>query len=288
MKPNKKQIHFFDLDNVLWKVDSKVWVVDKESPEKPIIKIDDFEMNRIHNGYYVKDKLKIDYNQKEYYISQTTFDKIQKKKKLPIERLGLSWIEFFDERYINNNHVELLFNNLRHLQGQDVLICLLTGRSNRERHSILLNKLRLEMKKLDLEIWKIYFVNDSLQKKQNDNTALKKSYILLEHLIGIKIEDDEFIDIKQDWFSNVHFYDDEYMNIDYANDIQLLFDRVCNQTNTDTHKYVMQRIKNQDLTLTTHQITNNEVNKFKVEVIKLKEPGKYSLNESYIKKFNEF
>ncbi|MCK9445783.1 hypothetical protein M0Q50_02695 [bacterium] len=288
MKPKIKPIHFFDLDNVLWKVDTKVWVIDKESSEKPILKIDNFEINRILAGFYKKDNIKIDYNEKEYYISKDLFDKIKKKKKLPIERLGLSWIEFFDKRYINNNHVELLFNNIRHLQGQDVLICLLTGRSDRERHAELLNKLRIGMKEMGLEIWKIYFINDFFQHKQNDDTSLKKSYILLEHMIGIKIEDGEFIDIKQDWFSNVHFYDDDYMNIDYANDIQMIFDRVCSKTNNDTHKYVMQRFKGNDMNLTTHLITNNDVNKFKTNRILLKEPGKYTLNESSIKRFNNF
>jgi len=51
MKPKIKPIHFFDLDNVLWKVDTKVWVIDKESSEKPILKIDNFEINRILAGF---------------------------------------------------------------------------------------------------------------------------------------------------------------------------------------------------------------------------------------------
>jgi hypothetical protein len=288
MKPNdKKNLHFFDLDNTLWRVDAKVWVIDKEASHKPIIKLDNFEVNRILNGLYRKDNLKIEYNEEEFFISQDILNKVQKKRKIDVDRLGLSWIEFYDKNYINNNHVELLFNNLRHL-GKDVNIILLTGRANRERHGDLLNNLRVKMKELGLEIWKIYFVGDRYYKKHDKNISLKKIHVLIEHMVGIKIENDQFVDKKQDWFSNIHFYDDEFMNIDYANDIQMMFERVCKQTKDDTYKYVIERLKYFQPQLYTHLITNNSMNRFKTEVIKLQEPVRFPIKESYIKKFDNF
>lgn len=288
MKPNTKQIHMFDLDGCLWNIDSKVWVIDKEKSNVPIIKIDKFEISKIQSGFYVKDGVKIEYNEKEYWISEYTYRKIRKKRKIEPERLGLSWIEFYDDRYINNNHVELLFNNLRHLQNQDVAICLLTARAYRERHEELLNKLRVEMKELGLEIWKIYFVGDRMYQKHNSEISLKKTYTLLEHMVGIKIEDGAFVSIKQDWFSDVNFYDDEFENIDYANDLQMLFDRICRHTDDETFKYVLQAVKSFDLQLTTNLISNNSINRFKKTIVKLREPITYSLTESHVKKYKGF
>lgn len=288
MKPNDN-VHVFDLDGCLWNVDGKVWIVDKESTHKPIIKISSQEVNKILNGLYRNDNLKIEYNEEEFYISKDILNRVQKKRKLDIDRLGLSWVEFYDKRYINNNYIELLFNNIRHLEGKDVRIVLLTGRANRDKHGDILNKLRIEMKKLGLEIWKIYFVGDRFYKKHDKDISLKKAYILLEHLVGIKIDDGKFIDIKQDWFSNVHFYDDELMNIDYANDIQRIFNNVSKQTPDETFKYVMERIKYFKPQLYTHLITNNSMNRFKTETIRLEEPVRYPIRESYIiKNYKKF
>ena len=44
-----KEIHFFDLDNTLWYLDSKIWVVDKRKPNIPIIKLSKHDMFMIQN-----------------------------------------------------------------------------------------------------------------------------------------------------------------------------------------------------------------------------------------------
>ena len=109
MRPNDKSMHMFDLDGTLWNIETKVWVLDKEESHKPIIRLDSYEINKILSGLYKSDGLKIEYNGSEYYISHEIFDKINKKKRITIERLGLSWIEFYDENYINNSKTKFLF-----------------------------------------------------------------------------------------------------------------------------------------------------------------------------------
>ena len=43
--------HFFDLNTAIT-VESKVWIVSKINPNKPIIKISQSEFNLIKNGIY--------------------------------------------------------------------------------------------------------------------------------------------------------------------------------------------------------------------------------------------
>jgi FMN phosphatase YigB (HAD superfamily) len=52
-----KEIHFFDLDGTLWNIDSKVWIVDKENPKLPLLKLDKSEFELIKNGVYKKDDI---------------------------------------------------------------------------------------------------------------------------------------------------------------------------------------------------------------------------------------
>ena len=282
MKPNNK-INFFDIDGTLWDIDAKVWIIDKEEPHKPILRLDNYEVNRILNDFYKKDNFKIEYNGEEYYISNI----LLKKLRFPIERLGISWIEFYNEDYINNTKTKFLFKNIKHLRHKNEFICLLSGRSHRDRHAEILNELRKKLKDIGIDIFKIYFVADKFIYKQSETVALNKTHILLEHLIGLKIEDGKFVSFKQDWFKDVYFYDDDKMNIDYANDIQMILDRLLKNTDDDLFKIIIDRLNTNELCCYNNLITNNDINNFETTKIVLKAPTRFPIFE-HVKKFNDF
>ena len=39
-----KTIHFFDLDGTLWNVDGNAWIINKNKPSKPIIKLSKIQL----------------------------------------------------------------------------------------------------------------------------------------------------------------------------------------------------------------------------------------------------
>jgi len=277
MKQIQSTINFFDLDGVLWETNSKIWIIDKENPVKPIIRLDKSESTNILMGIYFKDDLKIEYNGEEYFISQDIMNKIQRKKKLSIERLGLSWIEFYDSKYINNTKIKYLLNNIKHLRNENNYICILTGRAYQDRHAKILNSLRLSLLDIGIDIYKIYFVSKRFHFKHTEEISLNKSHILLEHMIGLKIEDGKFVPKKQDWYSEVHFYDDNKMNIDYANDIQVLFDRIMKKTDDELFTTIIDRVENNPIKLVTHLVTGNSVNRFSSSELYLTEPVRFPI-----------
>jgi len=277
MKPIQDKIIFFDLDGVLWDIDSKVWIIDKEEPSKPIIRLTKNEISQILFGSFFKQKLKIEYNGEEYFISEKIFNNVNKKKKLSIERLGLSWLEFYDDSNINNTKMKILLKNVEHLRNNNNVISILSGRAYQDRHGKILNKLRLSLLDIDISIYKIYFVSKKFYFKHNEEISLNKSHILLEHLLGVKIEDDKFITKKQDWYNEVHFYDDNKMNIDYANDIQVLFERIMKKTDDELFALIIDRVKNNKLTLVNHLVVNNDINKFQTSQVVLSEPIRFPI-----------
>jgi len=286
------EIHIFDLDSTLWETNSFVWVINKENPSKPIIKISQKEMDLINSGFYKKDNIIIEYNDKRFFISKEIHNKIQKKRRIPIEKLGLSYIEYTTKDKISDTEMKFITHNIIHLSHKSHSIILLTGRSNRSLHEIMLNKLRIQLKKLGIDIYKIYFINDTITyQKYKNETAENKTRILLEHLIGLKINDDKFIPLKQDAFETIHFYDDELNNINYANNIQnYLEDVIRNTTNDELFEMVIDRIRDKKLILFNHMISNNLTNKFKTTEVKLDLPTKYpiKITENHIKKYNQF
>lgn len=286
---DNRDIHMFDLDGTLWDISSMAWLVDKEKPHIPILKLTSQELHLIQNGMYKKDNLLIDYNDHQYWISKEIYDRINKKKTiLDLNRLGVSFVEFYSDEYINNNKIKFLMSNIRHLTGTNALICILTGRPNRERHADLLNELRLQLKSLGLELFKIYFVSDYLHMRYEERISLNKLDILMEHLIGMKIENNKFVPLKQDTFNRVFFYDDEIRNIQYANDIQTFLERVMRNSDDEMFHLALNRIKNNEIKLINNLVTGNEINKFHTTEVIIKEPNRYPLYEKFVKKFHKY
>jgi len=283
-----KEFHTFDLDGTLWNIKSEIWVIDKEKPYKPIVTIDGLEFSLIKNGFYFRDDIPLEYNGEKFYISKSLFDKIYKKTGFEnIKRLGISFQGFYDKEKLNKSKISFLLDNISHLRGKSVDIGLLTARSNQRNHSDVVNKLRLELKNMNLSIDKIYFMGDKFKVTHDTQMSLKKTYILLEHLIGFKIKDNRFIPIKQDWYMDVHFYDDNFTNISYANDCQKILTDLISKTDNDLFKIIVDRINSEELILHTHTITNNKNNPFKDNIVKIEEPEKFPLKlENVNEEFN--
>jgi hypothetical protein len=284
-------VHIFDLDNTLWTIDSKIWIIDKDKPGFPIIKLSSSEFNLVQNGIFKKDNILIDYNDQKWWISKDIFNRINRKKRVQDpNRLGISFVEYYNDEYIENAKIKYLFYNIQHITGKGEKIIILSGRNNRKSVGNLLNELRLNLKDKDIDIFKIYFVSYKFYYRHNEKISYEKTVTLLEHLIGLKIEDYKFIGLKQDKFDTIYFYDDEIMNIDYANNIQSMFDQVLKNTEDDIFRLVIERIRNHKLTLINNLVMHNYLNPFKTTTVELREPIRFPVYEpdEDIKKLKEF
>lgn len=275
-----KELALFDLDNTLWYINSDIWIIDKNKPQEPILKISQIEFALIKNGIYIKDDILIDYNNESYYISNDMMERILRKRKIRIKDLGLSYVEYFDDNILNKKEVQLLLNNIKHLIGKNVEIGILTARSDRKKHAPLLNKLRLKLKEYGLEINKIYFVSEAIRIVGYKNVVYDKNKVILEHLIGLSIEDDHFIPVKKDSYDKIYFYDDVKSNFMSINSLQDYFDFLVRNSDDDCYEYINDRIKNSILTLVNNLVTNNEENPFKTSTIRLNPPIKYPIKVS--------
>ena len=277
-----KEIAFFDLDNTLWYIKSDIWLIDKNKPSIPILKISPIEFALIENGIYTKDELQIDYNGETFCISKDMLERVQRKNRnIRLSNLGISYSEFFNEDILNNKEVKLLLDNVKHLIGKDIEIGVLTARSDRKKHAILLNKLRTKLKEYGLEISKIYFVSESIRSTGfMDKIIYDKNKVLLEHMIGLTIEDKRFVPIKKESYDTVYFYDDVKSNFMNTNNLQDYFDFLIRNSDDECIEFVTNRLKNNTVTLINNLISNNTVNPFESKLIELKPPIKYPIKVS--------
>jgi hypothetical protein len=288
-----KIIHFFDLDGTLWNIHSRAWLIDKNNPGKPLIILSQKELTEILNGVYKKDDLLIEYNGTDYWISKELLKRIQKKKKyLTEEEIGISFQEMSDPQYYKD--LTIYKENFRHLIGQkDITIGILSARSSEENDEQLLIKLKEELENMGLDIKKLFYVSEFFNiRRSADITAFKKMNVILEHLVGFKIKDDHFQSVKQDFYNEIHFYDDEFKNIQIIDHLQENLEKYLKDTDDEVFDRIIKRIKEFKPVVYTHLITNNQLNKFKTSKVELKIPEKFpvKIEESfkYIKKFKEF
>jgi len=285
-------IHFFDLDGTLWGLDTKAWIILKKYPNNPLIKLSNGQLTDILFGVYKKDEIIINYNGNNYWISKQIFNKIKKSiPNIKEDQLGLSFIEKVNPIYYKN--LTFYKENIRHLINEKGIdIGILSGRYSEEDDNKLLALLKSELDNIGLEINKFYYVSDFFKPTVDNNVNFKKMNILLEHLVGFKINDDHFIPIKQDLYKEVHFYDDEFQNINTANNIQEIFEEYLRKTDDEVYNRIMLRVNDIKPLLYTHLITNNNLNRFKTTKIELQKPKRFPIkieeNNKFISKFNKF
>lgn len=262
-----QEFHFFDLDWTLWKTDSKLCIINKNQPNIIIHRIDPI-YKPMMKTYWKNYNLPVHYNGQQWWLSKEIWDNLKRKnKKIKLTDLGISYRDWTDKEIIEKqkNKTEYLFSNLKYLKNKwNVSINFLTARSNKEAHREVLKDIKESIyRKLKIKVNKTYFVNDFESELNDDNTASRKSKILLEHLIGYKIRNNKFIDLKQTETNTIHFYDDNSKNIDAANSLQNIFDICISKTDPMIKKDIIDRIKTIDLKFNTYLITNNDIEPFK-------------------------
>jgi hypothetical protein len=266
----RNKIHFFDLDGTLWKIHSSIYIIDKNKPQKPLMKLSMDEFNLIKNGVYIKDNIVLDYNGSRYFISEELFERIKKKSKSEnIERFGISFIDFVDKQRLNNAKIDFLLDNIEHLRNNTTdKVAILTGRSNKRNLSDILNKLRIKLEDMGISLYKIIFVGDRFLPYTTDYVSYKKVENLIEHLIGFKVEDGKFTQTKQDWFQDVYFYDDDIKNINNANNVlDIISDIILNTEDKSLLNIIKDRLSDNKIRLINNLVTNNELNRFSTNVI---------------------
>lgn len=271
MTNNKNVINWFDLDNSLWDVKCKWWIISKNNPDKALLKITPEEGSLLVHNYYIKDGLKFDYNGMSGYLSNAILDTINlnRKRKIDISEIGVSIREFQDTSFLDQqaDQMSLLLYNIEHLRNTNETVCFLTARGDKDKNMKLLVKLKNALDKMKISVEKTYFVGDYNLSRHTGSSALKKVIIILEHICGFKIENNKFIDEKQEMYDVTHFYDDDDMNIEKAKEINFYLRKFYDASDDEMKFKIETNLKNKSFFV--YKITNNKQNLFITTEVKL-------------------
>jgi len=206
--------HFFDLDTIV-NIDNKVWIIDKNNPNNPIIKISQSDFNLIRNGVYRSQNQRLSLNGTNYWFPEDLMNQIKiksKRIKFDLSNLGFSMQEFSNSEIIKELDYEInmdLFHNIKNTTDHIYIIC---SKNNKKNYEIIIDKIEDKLYKLGLEIKDYYFISETFYNRDLDEILYKKIRIILQHIVGYKTEGDKFIDNEIERYDEVHYYDTDLQN----------------------------------------------------------------------------
>src|SRR5574343_506258 len=262
--------HFFDFD-VIIDIDNKPWIVDKENPNIPLLKLSKSDFNLIKSGIYKNQGNKINFNGSTFWLSNSLINKLKKKAKnsnINLSNLAISMQEFLNPDLIENIKYRIKLENLSHLKNKTDDIYLICSKNSKRNYNKLIAKLNEELKKEGLHIKTFYQISETFYNRNEDKLNYDKVKLLIQHLLGFKTDGDKFIDEEITAYKELNFYDDDIESIKTASDINKIIDRLI----LNSEDIVKEKIENA-IQITPKLIINrvnvNNHNRFTKNEIKI-------------------
>ena len=76
-----KRAHIFNIDNMLINIGQKVWIVEKNNPNKCLMRISKEDFDLIKSGVFKHHELSMIFNGRKYWLSEKVFDRLKKAVK---------------------------------------------------------------------------------------------------------------------------------------------------------------------------------------------------------------
>lgn len=283
MEQVSNKAFFFDLNSLIT-TNSKVWIVDRDKPNKPILRIPKSDFNLIKKGVYKKDDIKFEMQGESYWISKDLFDQIKIKAKnqnLNISKLAFSMQEFMNKDIIENNDFTIHLENIRHLKNTSGDIYIICSKNTKNNYELIISKLEDKLKEIGLVVKNYYYISETFYNRDEDDINNKKVRLLLQHIIGMKTEGDKFSHTEITKYDVISFYDDELRVIELAKNANNVLQFLIENSEDLVKDRVKEILKKSQCELVINQVTFNKVNLFVTTKVELQ-------YQNVIKKFESF
>jgi len=275
--------HFIDIDVIL-KTESKPWIVSKDSPNIPIMKMEPHDFKIFQSGIYRNQNNKLEFNGKTFWLPTEFMNKVKlaaKKHKSDLSNLAISMQEYLNKELIENIPFTIdlsIFNSIINTSDDIYIICSKNTKKNYEKQVL---KLEEKLKEIGLLVKNYYYISETFMNRDEDDIAHIKVKLLLQHLIGLKTEIDKITNEEITDYTQISFYDDSKPAIELAKRINNVLENLLLKTEKEVKLKVKDKIKEVDNILVVKEYTHNKAKKFNETIVELE----YS---NVIKSFENF
>jgi len=263
--------NFVDLDSII-QTKQSAWIVSKADPNIPIHRIAKHKFNIFKSGIYRSQNNKIDFNGKTFWLDNDTMEILTKKcKKLKcdISQLGISMQEFLNTSIIDDIEFDFDMSCFRPMINQDVDIYIIATKLTKKNYTEKIKEFEEKLKEMGLSVKDHYFLSETFYNRNRDEIAFYKVKILIQHLIGLKIENEIFTDEKVQQYDQVSLFDDSYKTIHLAEKINTVLEKFILKSDRSEKLKIKETMKEKDLVLKVNKLTNNKVKPIETKLIPL-------------------
>ena len=275
--------HIFDID-VLLTINAKPWIIDKDNPNVPLLKISKSDYNLIKNGVYKTQNNMLEYNGETFWLPNNLYNKLKimaKNKRININNITISMQEFLNKEVIENIDFKVNFEAIKHLKNKSEDIYIICSTNTERNYKKMVEKLMEKLKHEGILVNKFYFVNDSFSKTDPEEIVFKKALICLKHLVGYEIRNEQFVDTPINKYSKLEYYDDDFDTLKMVDDINSFLSVILSKSDDGIKEVIKEDVKYDRAVFIAKKITSNKYNNYTTSECKL------SLNP-IVRKFNNF
>jgi hypothetical protein len=279
--------HFFDIDTLI-KLENQAWIVDKNNPNVPIMKISKSDFNLIQSGIYRKQNNKIEFNGKVFWLPSELVNKLKikaKTYKTEFSNLAISLQEFLNKDIIDEMDFELKIDTISQLKNKTDDIYIICSKQTKRNYQTLIEKLEEKLKEQGLKVKNFYFISDNFYNQNKDEVNFKKMRLLLQHSAGYKTDGNKFIDEEITRYDQVYFYDNNYDTLKIGDNINGLLDVILSNTDKGLRDVIKEDIVEYRPTLFVNKVNDNEYNKTEIKKVILSLSGLIKTFESFKRRF---
>lgn len=252
------EIFFLDLDYALSK--PELAVIDKENPMNVVMRINGADEPLI-SSTWKKYNLEVNYNGKTFWLSPDFLKSLKRRvSSITLNRIGITYRNLSDDEIEENGKLTSLISKLKKFKDTGIPIVILSSLETKSKSDDSIKK--LISTNLRLPVIKEYNISNMDINSSADAIVYRKAKIVLEHLIGFKIRNNRFVDLKQGKYSKVKLFDTDEKCIEGVKNLQLLFELCLYNTDKTIKHKILERFKNSILEWETFLITNNDINPF--------------------------
>jgi hypothetical protein len=246
-------------------MNSKVWIVNTRTPNKPLIRISKSEFNLLRKGVYKRDNINFNIDGQTYWLSEELFNKIKIKSKnnnVNISELAFSMQEFMNKDIIENGDFTIHLENIRHLKNSQDDIYVICSKNSKRSYESLIEKLEEKLLDFGLKIKNFYFISETFYNRDRDDIVHKKVRLVLQHIIGLKTADTKFTEEEITKYDQVSLYDDDNNTIKLAKGINDVLQFLVKNSDDEIKDKVKEVLKMEECELIINHVTFNRVNPF--------------------------
>lgn len=255
--------HIFNIDTLI-NLNQEIWIVDKNTPNFPLLKISQSDFKLIKSGIYKSQGNKIEFNGNVYWIPIDLMNKLKVKLKINysnLENIGISMQEFLNKNIINDIKPNFSLDVISQLKNTNDDIYVFCSKQTKANYESVINKLEERLKEEGLIIKKFYYISETFYNQNDDDIKYKKIRLLLQHLIGYKNDSNKFIDEEVQSYNKIEFYDNQFDTLKIADEINTVLKMLLKNTDDGLKSVIKEDLFDNKPILTVNQISENLVNR---------------------------